>query len=290
VTADFTEIRYAVADGIATITLHRPDKLNAFTQVMCRELVAAADAADADDDVRVVLLTGEGRAFCAGADLEGGADTFDVGDQGLGTIAGLPRDWGGVVTLRFAGLRKPLIAAVNGVAVGIGATMTLPADIRIAADGARFGFVFARRGISNDGAASWFLPRVVGIAQASEWVLTGRVFSAEEALHGRLVSRVVAPEELLPTAHAIAAEIAENTSAVSIALCRRMLWSSLDAATPWDAHRNETASLCALATAPDVAEGVLSFLEKRKPEFPAKVADYDHLVPAWPVPPADYEA
>lgn len=291
----FSEIRYEVEGGVATITLHRPDKLNAFTLTMCRELVAAADAADADDAVRVVLLTGAGRGFCAGADLSLGADTFnedanrDPSDD-LGSIGGVARDWGGVVTLRFAALRKPLIAAVNGVAVGVGATMTLPADIRIAAEGARFGFVFARRGITNDGACSWFLPRVVGISQASEWVLTGRVFDAREALAGRLVSRVVPADDLLPTARAIADEIAANTSGVSVALCRRLLWSMLDAPSPWDAHRVETAALAELGRGPDAAEGVTSFLEKRPPAFPAKVRDWDHLVPDWPAPPADLRA
>jgi enoyl-CoA hydratase/carnithine racemase len=291
----FTEISYDVADGVATITLQRPDKLNAFTLTMCRELVAAADAADADDDVRVVLITGAGRAFCAGADLSLGADTFneeanrDGGDD-LGDIGGVARDWGGVVTLRFAALRKPLIAAVNGVAVGVGATMTLPADIRIAAEGARFGFVFARRGITNDGACSWFLPRVVGISQASEWVCTGRVFDAAEALSGRLVSRVVPADDLLPAARELAHEIAENTSAVSVATCKRLLWSMLDAPNPWDAHRLETAALAALGRGPDAAEGVTSFLEKRPARFPATVAEWDHLVPEWPPTPDDYRA
>jgi len=291
----FTEISYDVADGVATITLQRPDKLNAFTLTMCRELVAAADAADADDEVRVVLITGAGRAFCAGADLSLGADTFneeanrDGGDD-LGDIGGVARDWGGVVTLRFAALRKPLIAAVNGVAVGVGATMTLPADIRIAAEGARFGFVFARRGITNDGACSWFLPRVVGISQASEWVCTGRVFDAAEALNGRLVSRVVPADDLLPAALGLAHEIAENTSAVSVATSKRLLWSMLDAPSPWDAHRLETAALAALGRGPDAAEGVTSFLEKRPARFPAKVAEWDHLVPEWPPTPDDYRA
>jgi enoyl-CoA hydratase/carnithine racemase len=288
----FSDIRYDVADGVATITLHRPEKLNAFTLTMCRELVAAADLADADDAVRVVLLTGAGRAFCAGADLGKGAATFDEDanrgpSDDLGSIGGVARDWGGIVTLRFAALRKPLIAAVNGVAVGVGATMTLPADVRIASEAARFGFVFARRGITNDGACSWFLPRVVGISQASEWVCTGRVFDAAEALGGRLVSRVVPADELLPAALAIAREIADNTSAVSVFTSKRLLWSMLDAPSPWDAHRLETAGLAALGKGPDAAEGVMSFLEKRPAVFPAKVDDWTHLVPDWPAPPAD---
>ena len=207
---DFREIRYDVADGTATITLNRPDRLNAFTRTMAGELVAAFDLADADDAVRVVLLTGAGRGFCAGADLAAGRATFagrGEADAGAGgTIAGVPRDGGGIVSLRVAASRKPVIVAVNGAAVGVGATMTLPADIRIAADTAKFGFVFARRGLVPEAASSWFLPRVVGISQAMEWVATGRVFDAAEALAGRLVSRVVPAAELMPVARALAGE------------------------------------------------------------------------------------
>jgi enoyl-CoA hydratase/carnithine racemase len=201
----FSQIAYETADGVATVTLNRPDRLNAFTITMCRELVAAFDAADADDQVRVVLLTGAGRAFCAGADLERGANSFNAKDVGraaeradLETIGGLPRDGGGVASLRIAAGRKPVIVAVNGPAVGVGATMTLPADVRIAAESARFGFVFARRGLIPEAASSWFLPRVVGISQAMEWVATGRVFGAQEAKDGGLVSRLVPDAELLP--------------------------------------------------------------------------------------------
>jgi len=288
---DFREIRYDVADGTATITLNRPDRLNAFTRTMAGELVAAFDLADADDAVRVVLLTGAGRGFCAGADLAAGRATFagrGEADAGAGgTIAGVPRDGGGIVSLRVAASRKPVIVAVNGAAVGVGATMTLPADIRIAADTAKFGFVFARRGLVPEAASSWFLPRVVGISQAMEWVATGRVFDAAEALAGRLVSRVVPAAELMPVARALAGEIAANTSAVSVTLSRRMLWSMLGEPTPWDAHRLDSRAISVLGRGPDVAEGVESFLEKRPPRFPAQVTDYLDVVPEWPAPPAD---
>ena len=288
-----TELRYAVADGVATITLHRPERLNAFTPVMAAELARAAAAADADDDVRVVLLTGSGRAFCAGADLGGGEGTFR--DRGAypdpvprGTVDGVPRDWGGIASLPFARLRKPVIAAVNGPAVGIGATMTLPMDVRIAAESARFGFVFTRRGIVPEAASSWFLPRVVGISQAMEWVATGRVFDAAEALRGRLVSRVVPDDELLPTALGLAREIADNTSGVAVGAARQLLWSMLGAPSPWDAHRAESRALVELGAGPDAAEGVASFLERRPARFTAPLGDGAVAgVPRWPAPPDD---
>lgn len=292
--SEYTEIRYEVADGIATIILNRPQRLNAFTVTMARELVAAFDATDSDDQVRVVVLTGAGRAFCAGADLQRGASTFDATDKARaaerahrGTIAGVPRDGGGFVSLRIAAARKPVIAAVNGPAVGVGVTMTLPADIRIAADSARFGFVFARRGVVPEAASSWFLPRVVGISQAMEWVATGRVFDAAEALAGRLVSRVLPGVELLPAAYRIAAEIVENTSAVSVALSRQMLWSMLGASTPWEAHRLDSQAMFRLGQGPDAAEGITAFLEKRPAKFPARIGDYLDVVPAWPTRPED---
>jgi enoyl-CoA hydratase/carnithine racemase len=287
----YTQIRYDVADAVATITLNRPDRLNAFTATMARELVAAFDSADADDEVRVVLLTGAGRGFCAGADLADGAASFDATREtriaeraDFGTVDGVPRDGGGYVSLRIAASRKPVIVAINGPAVGVGATMTLPADIRLASDTAKFGFVFARRGLVPEAASSWFLPRVVGISQAMEWVATGRVFDAAEALAGRLVSRVMPADELLPTAYGIAAEIARNTSAVSVALSRRMMWSMLGASTPWEAHRIDSNAIFRLGQGPDVAEGVTSFLEKRPPKFSALVDDYADIVPDWPVP------
>ncbi|GAA4821942.1 enoyl-CoA hydratase-related protein [Actinomycetospora corticicola] len=289
------QIGYEVADGIATVTLDRPDRMNAFTPEMATEIVAAFDRSDADDAVRVVVLTGAGRAFCAGADLGRGGSTFDyaaVQDARLkagGAIGGKPRDLGGVAVLRIAASVKPVIAAVNGPAVGIGASLLLPADIRIAAESARFGYVFTRRGIAPDGASSWFLPRVVGISQAMEWVATGRVFGAAEALAGRLVSRVVPDDELGPAVRALAAEIAENTSGVSVALTRRMMWSMLGAESPWDAHRMDTRVIAALGAGPDATEGVTSFLEKRPPEFTASPGDYLDLVDPWPGVPDDLE-
>jgi enoyl-CoA hydratase/carnithine racemase len=289
----YTEILLDVKDGVGTITLNRPDRLNAFTTTMARELVAAFDATDADDEVRVVLVTGAGRGFCAGADLGRGGSTFDATDEtraaeraDFETVDGVPRDGGGYVSLRIAASRKPVIVAVNGPAVGVGATMTLPADIRLAAESAKFGFVFARRGLVPEAASSWFLPRVVGISKAMEWVATGRVFPAAEALAGGLVSQVLPDAELLPTARSIAGEIVQNTSAVSVALSRQMLWSMLGASTPWEAHRVDSKAIFRLGQAPDAVEGVTSFLEKRPPKFQGRVGDYLDVVPAWPTRPA----
>lgn len=292
--SSYTEVRLDVDAGVATITLDRPDKLNAFTPTMARELLAAFDATDADEDVRVVVLTGAGRGFCAGADLGRGGRTFDATDEqrmaergDFGTVGGVPRDGGGIVSLRIAASTKPVIVAVNGPAVGVGATMTLPADVRIAADTARFGFVFARRGLVPEAASSWFLPRIVGISQAMEWVATGRVFDASEALAGGLVSRVVPGAELESTVRGIAAEIVDNTSAVSVALSRRMLWSMLGAESPWEAHRADSRAIYTLGQGADAAEGVASFLEKRPPAFPGRVADHLDVVPGWPARPED---
>ncbi|ODU00812.1 MAG: enoyl-CoA hydratase [Pseudonocardia sp. SCN 72-86] len=285
----YTEIAYEVADGVATITLDRPAKLNAFTSTMADELVAAFDATDADPGVRVVVVTGRGRGFCAGADLGRGAATFDsssgerAAEQRYGTVDGVPRDRGGIASLRIAASRKPVIGAINGPAVGIGATMTLPMDVRIAAESARFGFVFARRGLVPEAASSWFLPRVVGISRAMEWVATGRVFDAAEALAGGLVSRVVPDADLADTVRTLAAEIVDNTSAVSVAVSRQLLWSMLGAPGPWEAHRLDSRAIDALGRGPDAAEGVTSFLEKRRPAFPGQVpGDYPDIVPPWP--------
>ncbi|HVW42863.1 MAG TPA: enoyl-CoA hydratase-related protein [Amycolatopsis sp.] len=291
----YTEITYATADGIATITLNRPARLNAFTPTMARELIAAFDEVDADDDVRVVIMTGAGRGFCAGADLDAGAGTFDperraqVGHRSAGTIDGVPRDAGGTVSLRVAACRKPVIAAFNGPAVGVGATMTLPMDIRIAAESAKFGFVFARRGIVPESASAWFLPRVVGISQAMEWVATGRVFGAQEARAGGLVSRVVPDAELLPAAQELAREIADNTSGMSVAVARQLLWGMLGSPTPWDAHRYDSKAMAEIGGAADAAEGVSAFLEKRPARFPMRVSkDFPSSVPPWPVRPDEY--
>ncbi|GIH92649.1 enoyl-CoA hydratase-related protein [Planobispora siamensis] len=284
----FTEIEYGVADGVATITLNRPERLNAFTFVMRSELIEAFDLADADDAVRAVVVTGRGRAFCAGADLGGGGDTFNHRRSeemfgGQETVDGSPRDGGGTVVLRIARSLKPVIGAINGPAVGVGVTMTLPMDVRLASDTAKFGFVFARRGIVTEAASSWFLPRIVGISQAMEWAVTGRVFPAAEALEGRLVSRVLPAGELLPAAYALAGEIADNTSAVSVAAIRRLMWSGLSAASPWEAHRADSKLMNALGSAPDAAEGVTAFLEKRQANFPMKVSqDLPEALPSWP--------
>jgi len=292
---DFTQIRLAVADGIATITLSRPDKLNAFTGTMMTELIAAFDATDADDAVRAVIVTGDGRAFCAGADLSAGAATFDY--EALGSASPMRadgttdyghdavRDGGGRVTLRIFASLKPVIAAINGPAVGIGATMLLPMDIRIAADTARFGFVFARRGIVPEAASSWFLPRVVGIARALEWCFSGRVFDAAEALSGGLVSRVVPAADLLAEATRVAREIADNAAPVSVALTRQMLWRMLGAASPMDAHRLDSRAIWSRGRSADAKEGVTSFIAKRPPAFPDTVADgMPDFYPWWEEP------
>jgi enoyl-CoA hydratase/carnithine racemase len=358
---DFEHVRYAVADGIATLTLHRPERLNAVNTAMLREIVAALDASDGDDDVRAVIVTGAGRAFCAGADLGEGGKTFDV-DHHMGGPYGSPHtpptrgattsatrgaatsptggattsatggamtsatggattsptggattsatggamtspprggatsptrsdarktpdeheDGGGVVTLRVYDMNKPVIAAINGPAVGFGVTLTLPMDIRIASSAARLGFVFARRGVVPEACSTWFLPRLVGIARAAEWVYTGRVFDAEEARAGGLVSRVVAPDDLLPTARELGLEIARNTSAVSVALARHMLWKMLGADHPMDAHRLDSKAMAFTGRSPDAYEGVTAFLEKRSARFPLRPSvDMPPFFPWW---------
>ena len=282
---DYTQIAYDVSDRIATITLNRPDKLNAFTNRMMRELIHAFDRVDADDDVRAVIFTGAGRAFCAGADLAGGGGTFAKGGSDEQTAAGVPRDGGGMVSLRIFECLKPVIGAINGPAVGVGVTMTLPMDIRLASDTAKFGFVFARRGIIPEACSSWFLPRLVDISQALEWCYSGRVFPAAEALSGGLVRSVHAPDDLLPAARAIAAEIAAETAPVSIALTRRMMWRMLGETHPMAAHRADSRGIVEMGRSADSAEGVNSFLEKRPPSFPGKVGDgLPDLFPAWQEP------
>jgi enoyl-CoA hydratase/carnithine racemase len=288
----YETIKYEVADQILTITLNRPDKLNAFNGVMLKEMIEALDAADADDNVRAVIITGAGRGFCAGADLSSGADTFDR-DIRRGPVKRLAngkvdygdaavRDGGGQLTLRIFKCLKPVIAAVNGPAVGIGVTMQLAMDIRIASVDARFGFVFSQRGIVPEAASSWFLPRIVGISQALEWCYTGRVFPAQEALAGRLVSKVVPTDELLPTARALAREIAAKTAPVSIALIRQMMWRMLGADDPMEAHKVDSRGIYARGRSDDVKEGVVSFLEKRPANFRNKVSsDMPDYFPWW---------
>ena len=279
---NFEHINYSASNGIATITLNRPDKLNAFTALMRDELIEAFDHIDRDDDVRAVIMTGAGRAFCAGADLSAGAKTFDYEARAQETPDD-HRDSGGMVTLRMFECLKPIIGAINGPAVGIGATMTLPMDIRLASSDARFGFVFARRGIVPEAASSWFLPRAVGISQALEWVYSGRVFPADEALAGRLVKAVLAPADLIPAATAIAREIADNTSAVSIALTRQMMWRMLGADHPMEAHKIDSQAIYHTGAGADAREGVTSFLEKRPAKFTLKPSsDMPPFYPWWP--------
>ena len=267
----FQDIRYEVADHVLTITLNRPDRLNAFTPTMGHELIEAFDRADADDDVRAIVVTGEGRGFCAGADLGGGGDTFDWRERQEADE--IPRDLGGRVTLRIFDSTKPVIAAINGPAVGVGITMTLPMDVRVAAEGAKMGFVFTRRGIVPEACSSWFLPRIVGIGQAMEWVATGRVFQAEEAHAGGLVRSVHPQDQVLEAAHELAREIADNASPVSVALARRLLWTMLGADHPMEAHRADSRAMFARGQSADAREGVTSFLEKRDPEFTDRVSD-----------------
>lgn len=280
--SDFTQIRYEVSESIATITLNRPEKMNAFTGVMMREMLEVFDVIDADDSVRAVIVTGEGKAFCAGADLSGGAKTFDDGDWSSPSDDRVRRDGGGQVTLRIFECKKPVIAAINGAAVGIGATMTLPMDVRLASSAARVGFVFTRRGIVPEACSSWFLPRAVGISRAAEWVYTGRILTADEAHDGGLVRSVHAPDDLLPAARALAREIADNTSGVSVALSRQMLWRMLGASHPMDAHRVDSRGIQMRGRSADAHEGVSSFLEKRQARFADSVSrELPDIFPDW---------
>jgi enoyl-CoA hydratase/carnithine racemase len=268
---EFTEIRYELVDQVLTITLDRPQRLNAYTQMMQRELIEAFDRADADDDVRAVVVTGADRGFCAGADLEAGGSTFDWRERQTGDE--IPRDGGGRLALRIFECTKPVIAAINGPAVGVGITMTLPMDIRMAAEGARFGFVFTRRGIVPEACSSWFLPRIVGISQALEWVESGRVFTAAAALAGGLVRSVHPAEEVLSSARELASEIATEAAPVSVALARRLMWTMLGAAHPMEAHRADSRAMFARGQSADAHEGVTAFLEKRPPQFGDRVSD-----------------
>ncbi len=279
----YEQITTELTDHVLTITLNRPDRLNAWTQTMFEELMTAFEQADADDAVRAVIVTGAGRGFCAGADLERGGDTFTKRDhEDPDTI---PRDSGGRLTLRIFDMTKPVIAAINGPAVGIGATMTLPMDVRLAADDAKIGFVFVRRGIVPEACSSWFLPRVVGISRAMEWVATGRVFDAREALDGGLVRSLHPKTELLDAANALAREIAEHTAPVSVALARRMLWRMLGAEHPMLAHRTDSRGMLYRGRSADAAEGIAAFLEKRAAVFPDKVSDgLPDMMPGWTAP------
>jgi enoyl-CoA hydratase/carnithine racemase len=285
----YETIRYEVADHVLTLTLNRPDKLNAFTAKMMFELIDAFDKADADDEVRAIVVTGAGRAFCAGADLSAGAATFDYDKRSDAPRAehGSPvredgtidyahaavRDGGGRLTLRIFECLKPVIAAVNGPAVGVGITMQLAMDMRLASEDARFGFVFARRGIVPEAASSFFLPKIVGISQALEWCYSGRVFGAQEALDGGLVRSLHKPDELLPAAYALAREIADNSAPVSVAITRQMMWRMAGADHPMEAHKIDSRAIYSRGRSADAREGVTSFLEKRPASYPDRVSE-----------------
>ena len=270
---DFEHIDLGIDDGIATITLSRPDKMNAFTGQMRAELIAAFDHTDANDEVRAVIVTGSGRAFCAGADLSSGTETFAKGGSEIMGANGVPRDGGGTVSLRIFESLKPVIGAINGAAVGVGVTMTLPMDVRLASTEARFGFVFSRRGIVPEAASSWFLPRLVGISRAMEWVASGEVFNAEEALDGGLVRSLHDPDDLVPAAVALAKRMTQDSSAVSVAVARKMMWRMLGADHPMVAHRMDSRGIAERGRSNDVREGIDSFFAKRPPQFPDRVSD-----------------
>ncbi len=276
-TPTFETIKLDVEDGVAILTLNRPDKLNAFNTQMMKEMIACFDHTDANDDIKAVIITGSGRAFCAGADLSAGAATFDYDSQGGEALAarkqdGVQRDGGGLLTLRIYDSLKPVIGAINGAAVGIGVTMQLAMDIRLASTAAKFGFVFSRRGINPEAASSWFLPRLVGVQTALEWCYTGRIFPAQEALDKGLVRSVHEPDDLLPAAKALAREIVDNTAPVSIAITRQLIWRMAGANHPMEAHRADSRGIHARGKMADAKEGVVSFLEKRPARYPDKVS------------------
>ena len=275
----FEQIQYKKENGIGIIVLNRPDKLNAFTALMGQELMQVMDEADKDDEVRVLIFTGAGRGYCAGADLSaGGGSAFNY-DRGS---IDEHRDGGGILNLRIFEMKKPVIAAINGPAVGVGATMTLPMDIRLASEEAKMGFVFTRRAIAPDGCCTWFLPRIVGIGQAADWLISGRVFPAQEALQAGLVSQVLPADRLMPTAMEKAREIVENTSSISVALTKQMVWRMLGAEHPMEAHRIESKAVYFMGGSEDCREGVNAFLEKRKPNFPMKLSrDLPDFYPWW---------
>jgi enoyl-CoA hydratase/carnithine racemase len=273
---EFETLIYEVEDGVLTLTLNRPEKLNATTEAMNREIIQAFDAADGDDNVRAIVVTGAGRAFCAGADLSGGSETFDY------AVEGIKRDGGGLVTLRMFDCKKPIIGAVNGAAVGFGATFTLAMDVRLAAQEARYGFVFSKRGIVPEACATWFLPRIVGVSQALDWIYSGRVFGAEEAKEAGLVRAVYPQSDLLYEARELARSYTAESSAISVALSRQMVWKLLGADHPMEAHKLDSRGVTYMGKSADSREGVASFLEKRPPQFPMKVsADMPDFYPWW---------
>lgn len=282
---DYQQIIYDVDEGILTLTLNRPDKLNAFTGQMMTEMIDALDRADADDNVKAIIVTGAGRGFCAGADLSSGANTFDADAAAVEATRAEKKsiaDGGGLLTLRIFDCMKPIISACNGPAVGVGATMQCAMDIRLASTSAKYGFVFSKRGIVPEACSSWFLPRLVGISQALEWAYSGRVFSAEEALDKGLLRSVHEPEDLLPAARKLALEFADQTSSLSIALIRNMMWKMLGADHPVVAHNLDSRGVNAMGKSADAKEGVASFLEKRPASFPGKVStEMPDFFPWW---------
>jgi enoyl-CoA hydratase/carnithine racemase len=273
---DFTMFDFKVTDGLAVVTFNRPDKMNTFTPVVMREMIQLFDVTDADDAIRAVIVTGSGRAFCAGAELGiAGADTFNYTKRAAGDeiIAnGVRRDGGGRVTLRIFRSLKPVIAAVNGAAVGVGVTMQLPMDFRLASTNAKFGFVFARRGITPEACSSWFLPRLVGMPTALDWVYSGRVFDANEAKEKGLVQSLHAPDDLLPAAMELAHRVTEKSAPVSIAWSRQLMWRMMGAAHPMDAHKLDSRGIQMRGQSTDVKEGIESFMQKRDPHFPNTVS------------------
>ena len=277
---NYEQILYDKNGPILTLTLNRPDKLNAYTQQMQTELIAALDAADADDDIRAIIVTGAGRGYCAGADLSAGGNTFN--NDAPGREGGLRRDGGGILTLRLFECLKPIISACNGPAVGVGATMQCAMDVRLASEEARYGFVFSKRAVVPEACSSWFLPRIVGIQQALEWTFSGRVFNAEEAARGGLVRSIHKANDLMPAAIDLAHEFAESTSPVSVALIRQMMWKMLGADHPMEAHKIDSRGIYHRGKSADAIEGVESFLEKRAPTFPGKVStDMPEYFPWW---------
>jgi enoyl-CoA hydratase/carnithine racemase len=278
----YNAIKTSVENNVLTLTLNRPDRLNAFNNDMREEMKEVFAKVNTDDEVRAVIVTGEGRGFCAGADLGAGKDTFNTDKREDGGGQSQWRDGGGQVTLAIYECLKPVIGAINGPAVGVGATMQLPMDIRIASTAAKFGFVFAKRGLVMEACSSWFLPRLVGMDQAARWAYSGKVFEAQEAYDGGLVSELLAPEDLLPRAQEIAREFAEETSSISVALMRQMMWRMQGADHPMQAHKVDSRGISVLGKLPDAAEGVTSFLEKRPPAFPMKVSeDMPDFFPWW---------
>ena len=279
---EYSQILYEVSNRILTIMLDRPEKLNAFTTVMGKELVDAFSRADADDNIRVVIVTGAGRAFCAGADLSPDSAILRRRQPESPDDLEAHRDLAGLVTLPIYDLKKPVIAAINGPAVGVGITMTLAMDIRLASENAKIGFVFARRGLVAEGASTWFLPRIVGMSKAAEWLYTGRVFGSQEALVHGLVTEVLPPNALIPRAREIALEIAQNTSAISVALCRQLLWKMAGADHPMEAHKIDSKAIWWSFQQPDAREGITSFLEKRPPRFTMKPStEMPDFYPWW---------